>query len=849
MGLKGDIGPIGPQGVQGVPGESGGEIVDWSQPIHITNTTNEALKVDGGVVGPTWNIKGNGVSNVSLIPRPQFNDSIVENYGGYNNITLNKYEYGVRYGNKIYCIPHDASTILVIDTITNVSTDGFAGYSNTGSGKYKFGVLFNDKIYCIPYNEDNILVIDPVNETVDEVWAGYDDNQFRKYYSATIGSDNKIYCIPYEAPGILVIDPVGGIFTQNFGGYSGISGDGKYISGVLAGDDKIYCYPFNTNEILVIDPIGGTATTGFGGYVEPISFGYTMGVLAEDGKIYGIPLAATQVLVIDPVAGTATPSFGGVTLPSGDKYRVGLLFDGKIYCAPNNISYIMMIDTVAGTIDTQYGTYSSGVVLKYYDMSIGIDNKIYCIPFRAADILVIDPVAGATISGYGGYNNTDSAKFQHSVVIDDAVYGIPYGGTGVLKVSTGFDAILLDGRTDINGDLNVGGEISNSTGKVQIVSDLGVDGSLSLQTIINNDKNTAPIITEPSLRLSTDSFLPLTNQSAQGPGGWKTILNTGLFKRGVNSRFDSGWYCALTTDNDNVPNEYFLLSDSGKISNSTGKVQIVNDLDVNGRIFNSTGQVYIDDELIQTNVDLNFYQFLTGADKYYNRVHLANDGSSYIDSSGSINFRPKNVPPGGTGAIIVPTANRAVNVFGALNVSEGAIVDGDLQVNNSIKYTSGFNITTYDQGGGIYRNILQTNGDDADTLELRGGNWDAGNGLVKLGDNVEIDNDLAVAGNITYAGTIGQSSSLRYKENIVDFDEDYNKILELEVKKYTKKDTGKTDFGVIAEEVDELGLKHLVVYDEENRPDAVNYSKISLYLLEVVKDLKKEIETLKNKNN
>eukprot|EP00121_Abeoforma_whisleri_P001665 Awhi_evm2s1485 len=217
---------------------------------------NGSVNISGNLNGTSWNINGNGESDVSLIPRPQFNDSIVEDYGGYNNITSNKYEHGVRYGNKIYCIPHDASTILVIDTITNISTDGFAGYSNTGS--------------------------DPVNETVDEVWAGYDDSQFRKYNSATIGSDNKIYCIPYEAPGILVIDPVGGTATTDFGGYSGQSGDAKYFSGVLAGDNKIYCFPYNTNEILVIDPIGGTATTGFGGYVEPISFGYTMGVLAED---------------------------------------------------------------------------------------------------------------------------------------------------------------------------------------------------------------------------------------------------------------------------------------------------------------------------------------------------------------------------------------------------------------------------------------------------------------------------------------------------------------------------------------------------------------------------------------
>eukprot|EP00121_Abeoforma_whisleri_P016487 Awhi_evm1s15130 len=277
-------------------------------------------------------------------------------------------------------------------------------------------------------------------------------------------------------------------------------------------------------------------------------------------------------------------------------------------------------------------------------MSIGVDNKIYCIPFRAADILVIDPVAGTTVSGYGGYNNTGSTKFKHGIAIDDAVYGVPYEANGVLKVSTGFDAILLDGRADINGNLNVGGELSVKDNFKFTVDGNGVSNIRAGKslTFITNDNNA-------------------------------TFYNTDVdVGGGANSWSDSGWYCALTTDNDSIPNEYFLLSDGGKISNSTGKVQIVNDLDVSGR----------------------------------------------------------------------------------------------LQVDNSINYTSGFKISTFDQGNGIYRNILQTKGDDADTLELRGGNWVAGNGLVKLGDNVEIDDNLTVGGDLTVVGTTTINGDLDVSGNI-----------------------------------------------------------------------------------
>lgn len=48
--------------------------------------------------------------------------------------------------------------------------------------------------------------------------------------------------------------------------------------------------------------------------------------------------------------------------------------------------------------------------------------------------------------------------------------------------------------------------------------------------------------------------------------------------------------------------------------------------------------------------------------------------------------------------------------------------------------------------------------------------------------------------------------------------------------------------GYIAEEFDALGLNDLVVYDEFGRPDAIEYSNIPIYLLEVMKDQKIALE-------
>jgi hypothetical protein len=53
---------------------------------------------------------------------------------------------------------------------------------------------------------------------------------------------------------------------------------------------------------------------------------------------------------------------------------------------------------------------------------------------------------------------------------------------------------------------------------------------------------------------------------------------------------------------------------------------------------------------------------------------------------------------------------------------------------------------------------------------------------------------------------------------------------------------GQNHIGLIAEELHEIGLNHLVIYDKENRPDAVKYKKVSLYLLEVMKEQQNTIE-------
>jgi hypothetical protein len=89
-------------------------------------------------------------------------------------------------------------------------------------------------------------------------------------------------------------------------------------------------------------------------------------------------------------------------------------------------------------------------------------------------------------------------------------------------------------------------------------------------------------------------------------------------------------------------------------------------------------------------------------------------------------------------------------------------------------------------------------------------------------------------------------SSRRYKDNVAPLEDDFQKLLSVEPKSYTMKgDTERRrEIGYIAEEIDELGLTNLVHYTEDGLPDALKYEKMVLYLVEIAKSQKAQIESL-----
>ena len=130
-----------------------------------------------------------------------------------------------------------------------------------------------------------------------------------------------------------------------------------------------------------------------------------------------------------------------------------------------------------------------------------------------------------------------------------------------------------------------------------------------------------------------------------------------------------------------------------------------------------------------------------------------------------------------------------------------------------------------------------------------------GEGSLYVENILEVDGDVYVddvyntgisTGKYVYMSSDGRlgyySSSKRYKENIAPLKDDFSKILQAEPVTFTSKESKERGLGLIAEDIDSLGLSSLVIYDAEGRADSVRYEWICLYLLEV---LKGQVETTK----
>lgn len=105
--------------------------------------------------------------------------------------------------------------------------------------------------------------------------------------------------------------------------------------------------------------------------------------------------------------------------------------------------------------------------------------------------------------------------------------------------------------------------------------------------------------------------------------------------------------------------------------------------------------------------------------------------------------------------------------------------------------------------------------------------------------------NITATGNLE-AGTITETSSRVLKTNIKPITGAINQISSLEGVSYIRITSGKKEAGLIAEEVEKI-LPELV--ESSGKYKSISYSRLTAYLIEAVKDLKKQIDSINNKES
>jgi hypothetical protein len=187
----------------------------------------------------------------------------------------------------------------------------------------------------------------------------------------------------------------------------------------------------------------------------------------------------------------------------------------------------------------------------------------------------------------------------------------------------------------------------------------------------------------------------------------------------------------------------------------------------------------------------------------------------------------------------------------------GGTMTGDLTLKYSTSDSSDYNglmFAPYSDAAGLNDYIIKA-ASDRGVFGRKSFGWHVhtnsafgvySNGWVKLFGVEGGTGNTQVFGNLTVSGSLTESSSIRYKKDILDIEPASAKLEQLRPVRYKKIKDESEEIGLIAEDVAEL-FPEVVKYDNEGRPDGVNYSRLSVILLKAVQELTERVNKLENK--
>ena len=497
-------------------------------------------------------------------------------------------------------------------------------------------------------------------------------------------------------------------------------------------------------------------------------------------------------------------------------------------------TYLTGIATVATGLvpDTDEGAYLGTALLPFSEahideirVGVSSDHEID----TATGNLILDSTAGTVIVD-DKLVVTGTTNLQGTVTLSDVItvnVGIvpdtdegAYLGTALLPFSEGhFGEIRIAVTDDNTIDTATGNLILDSAGGLLDVNDnVDISGTLNVESAatfqndvtINADNKFFKIQTNSSV----DKFTVDTDNGDTAIAGTLTV--TGLADFNGAAHIDN---LRLGTDADN---EITTSSGDLVLDSASGTVNITDNADIDG------------DLNVDGNTTLNGNTTVGNASSDTLTVTATSEFNATVDVDADFAVRS-----GTTDKFIVASSTGNTTIKGTLQVDGAVNMDTSLEVDNVT--INGNTVSTntgnlvLDSTGGIID--INDNVDISGTLLV--------SSTSTLNGNTAIDGALTVTGDITAF----YSSDLNLKNNVTPIENSLSKILGLSGNTYEwneKSDKEGTDIGVIAQEVQALGLPGLVT-TRDNGYLAVRYEKLVPLLIEAIKELNAKVDDLEQK--
>lgn len=337
---------------------------------------------------------------------------------------------------KIYVLPYNESSILVIDT--NSDTVDNIDIGVEGKGKYVCAHLHEDKIYALPYGDgcifDHVLILDTLTDTIQIYRLQLPINNEKKWHTTQIlngviyGMPRGELSDPYFPYRIefncntldYKLEDLGHLWEDiDQEGYS----SAKYTT-MAKYKDKLFSPPYCRNPNFDLMAI---YENGMWSYInteqKSTSRKYYSHTVASNGKIYFPPAGHdedwSELIIVNGETGQLLIKELGIGKES-KKYFAGCEnSQGKIYyiprggcvCEPEeswksfgDLAEILVIDIEDDegfyTIDvSEY--YKDSTTIEKYNNCVIVNDKIFALPYGETDsfqdILVFDTISETVI--------------------------------------------------------------------------------------------------------------------------------------------------------------------------------------------------------------------------------------------------------------------------------------------------------------------------------------------------------------------------------------------------------------------------------------------------------------------